>query len=469
MIEGVFDYSNGGLINSEGKKERNRMVSMHETVHAQLTTTTTYGQFVQMLNKNIMFTPQYGWLKDELFSYMSRMQERIAVNIETISICINEGSQKYLDAIERLKMRNTKYYGYFRKLCSANGKVKDKESADKIANLLLEIGRIALNVNLEKIPFESFSDNRDLQRFLTRDKNSLYYLPNTRFDIMFNFFFRQKFDKDEIEVLFTHEFIEDTHSIIHQNALNAAKRLYMKSSLSSSLIERADSVGNWKIDIEGSRIQHLLNMPLNLSDSCNICKSKILNTEKFLALLVQHKYKDMFVRLEHAMGGFENIHMLTFFDHTSKTRYSTCCIDDNQFIDLIKRIPQYIIFIQMKLFGKLKSQITGLVNRLPIFIVLENYVAIFLSRIKTNFSGGHYTYIEKKQYFALVVYRRNYVCISYIIEEAKIELDNILPNEYNITYEKNNQLPYDFKLVNIVVENCMQDMVYSYNEIQKNI
>ena len=127
-------------------------------------------------------------LKNALFSYMGRMQERVAVNIELMLRCVSRGVSDYIDAIGSLKMRNNVYYNHFRKLCCLNGKISEQEDAKQLIQILRETARVALNVDLSKIPVGKFRTEKDVIKFFSNPINNVRYSPNKRFEILINFF-----------------------------------------------------------------------------------------------------------------------------------------------------------------------------------------------------------------------------------------------------------------------------------------
>ena len=152
--EGEFRYTNGTAVDIELDKDRIISVLNHEYVHSQLFASTTYGQMVLMLEKNELLHEKSKSFKEVLFAYMNRMQERIAVNVEIMQECIEKGIPAYEQAIEKLKRRNRNYYNYFRKLCCVNGKINSRQDAEQLIKILNGFAIVALNVNLELIPFD---------------------------------------------------------------------------------------------------------------------------------------------------------------------------------------------------------------------------------------------------------------------------------------------------------------------------
>mgnify|MGYP000822304485 FL=1 len=165
--EGHFRFTNGTAVDEKLDKKRLLDVANHEFTHGVLYSTTSYGQFIMMLEKNGIADVRSKVVMETMFSYLDRMQERAAVNIELMLKCSANGMTEYFNAVNSLKERNNVYYNHFRKLCCINGKIEDTEDAEQLANILREIARLALNVDLNQIPFNSFETEKDVIRFLS--------------------------------------------------------------------------------------------------------------------------------------------------------------------------------------------------------------------------------------------------------------------------------------------------------------
>ena len=200
--EGQFRFTNGTVIDEFLSKERILDVVNHEFTHSLLYATTSYGQFVMMLEKNGIVDDRSNIIKDALFSYMGRMQERVAVNIELMIRCVSGGVEDYFNAIDSLKMRNNIYYNHFRKMCCVNGKISEQKDAEQLIQILRETARVALNVDLSRIPFEKFNTEKDVVRFFNDPINNARYSPNRRFEILINVFFRDNENNNDIQSVY---------------------------------------------------------------------------------------------------------------------------------------------------------------------------------------------------------------------------------------------------------------------------
>lgn len=466
--EGEFRYSNGGVINYKINSDRKGLVSVHEAQHGELYTATTFGQLSVMMEKNGMFHNKSKWIYKELFNYMNRMQERICVNIEHLYVYKKEGEFAYKQAIENLKTKNSTYYNYFRKLCCVNGRVSTEEEAELAINIIRKIGNIALNVNIDEIPFEDMEDSKDLQRFLSVEGNAEKYIPNVRFDIIIDCIFRNNYNAERLSLVINNCIRDEDNNFegIHRIAEEKAKKILKDSEIYERLVERIATVGKLKLEVKCSNIEYLMNLPLDLDRKEKI-EHVLMPINDFIYKIKLDKYKKSPVFLQHSMGGFENIQVITLFDIEEKKMYSTnvFCNDvfgNDVFYGVLKQIDQHIVFIQTKLFRRMKSQIRGIVRQLPVFICLENSIYYGIDFISKNFKDGFFSFIHKDKYDVLIVWRGSYIFIGYIIELARKELEMIF-SEYNMKYIPYEEAEVEKEYIETVANNHMEMMILSKN------
>lgn len=67
-------------------------------------------------------------------------------------------------------------------------------------------------------------------------------------------------------------------------------------------------------------------------------------------------------------------------------------------------------------------------KKLLIYICLDSSISYRLDFVRCNFKRGYYTYFKQENYDVLVVWRRDYIFIAYIVELAKREIDFFLLN-----------------------------------------
>lgn len=466
--EGEFQFSNGCLIDSSLKSDRITSVALHETLHAELYTTTSYGQLTIMLEKNFLFYDKCKWMYNALFSYMNRMQERIAVNIETLDIFNKEGFDNYNSAILNLKNRNNSYYNYFRKLCCINGKVNTKEKSNNAMTIIKVLGHIALNLKINEIPFEKFQNNKDLQNFFNISENAVKYSPNKRFDILVDWLFRTTKYEHVINEVFTSTIEDNSLEYIHNLAFNTAKKILYTSPMADRLIQRISTVSTRNISINCENPQYLTALPIDFSISKK-CEYSFLTLNEFLKQILDIKNKDYTISLPHQIGGFEDLFFINLFDNDKKINYCTVLNDQTIFLTTLKKIEQPLVFIQTKLFRKLKHCIRGVAHTLPIYIFIDSPIYNSLDFLAKNFKNGQYSYYNNNGNLILIIWRGSYVFLCMIIELAIKELLNFF-NELNISYLEFSASPLNQSALKKIVDSCIENMILSknYTDSQRN-
>jgi len=391
---------------------------------------------------------------------MNRMQERISVNVENLYIYGNEGFDAYREALEDLKERNRTYYNYFRKLCCVNGRVSSEEDAKEATEILRAIGRMALNVRVDEIPFENFEDAKDLQRFLGNENNTAKYIPNVRFDILINLLFRNSGTEQEINGLISgtinKDFIGDVKAI-HYIAEGKVCKILRDSPIYERLVKRIHTVGMMQSEFESENSHYLNIMPMSLG-ACEKINSVSITPEEFNEIVSKKKYENEMITLQHSMGGFEDIHIISFLNIGDKKIYITMIPDEEYYEKMLSEFRQTLVFLQTKQFKNMKRKIRGLAKKLPIYICLDSPISYRLDFIKHNFKKGYYTYFKQENYDVLVVWRRDYIFIAYIVELAKKEIDSIFV-KFDIMYISYNDVKLDKPYLEKVAKTCMYGMI----------
>lgn len=99
---------------------------------------------------------------------------------------------------------------------------------------------------------------------------------------------------------------------------------------------------------------------------------------------------------------------------------------------------------------------------MPVYICLENSICHGIEFISKNFKKGYFTFLQKDAYTVFIVWRRNYIFISYIIEPAENELETIM-KEYEISYIAYEEAEIDKARVEKVADICMENMILAKN------
>lgn len=425
--EGQFRFTNGAVIDTDLEFDRINSVINHEFIHSQLYSMTTYGQMVLMLDKNSIFHNKSKEFLEVLFRYMNRMHERVAVNVEIMLECVENGFEAYKDAIEKLKCRNRTYYNYFRKLCCINGKIDSKDSAKILSNILFGIARIALNVDPKQIPLNEISDAKSLEIYFNNPDNSSIISPNKRFDILVNVFFRDNPNNSDIESVIKgsigFEQMED-YNIIHKLAFENIKNVLSDSPIADRLIERIRTVGERKFYYEEGG-EYLAVKPEKINVNKKLLVEILLSKEELVELLNKQKYKELFI--QHSLGGFEDIYIVTVYGKKDGRNiiYVLCLINEDDFYNIISNISYNFVFYKTKLIQNEGKSIRKMVKKLPIYIFEDTPILNTIPFIKDFFVAGKFGFIENDNHYIFVVSKKNFILFVDIVKKAK----NILIKE----------------------------------------
>lgn len=432
--EGEFRYTNGTAVDIELDKDRIISVLNHEYVHSQLFASTTYGQMVLMLEKNELLHEKSKSFKEVLFAYMNRMQERIAVNVEIMQECIEKGIPAYEQAIEKLKRRNRNYYNYFRKLCCVNGKINSRQDAEQLIKILNGFAIVALNVNLELIPFDKINNEKELKTFFNNPNNGELISPNKRFDILINVFFRNNDNNSnierviegsiEFEKMYDYEYI---HKIAYKRVLDVIG----DSPIVDRLAKRLETIGGLQFTFDGG--EFLTAKPTKINENNNVKYCSVESKERFNEIINEQKVTEVFV--QHSIGGFEEFHLINIYEYNAgeKLIWGLLLLDDDPFFDLISKVPCNIVFNKTKLIEKEGKSVRKMVKKLPIYIYMDTPILNAIPFIATFFNKGYYGFINMKTYSIFVAYKRSFIFIAEIVDGAKEVIDKLFMKK-NIEY-----------------------------------
>lgn len=435
--EGQFRFTNGTTIDVFLDKERILDVINHEFTHSLLYSTTSYGQFVMMLEKNGIVDNRSKVIKNALFSYMGRMQERVAVNIELMIRCASRGMSDYIDAIDSLKMRNNVYYNHFRKLCCLNGKISEQEDAEQLIQILRETARFALNVDLSKIPVGEFKTEKDVIRFFSNPINNAQYSPNKRFEILINVFFRENDNNNDILSVYKGSLSSDKMDdvqYIHKVAMDAIEEMYASYPIKDRLITRVESVGiKQTILFEG--VELLAAKPARINEDKEFFIKKIKTLEEFIQILEQQERK--YVYILNRIRGFEEFQIICIYEEKEgkKTSYTYMFFEEgNQTLfDILKSFECHFVFYKTKFLSKESKAVRKMVRRLPVYIYEDTPLLTSFDVIGQMFYGGKYSYIRRKNDTILVFQKRSICLFTNIFIESEEILNREL-KQFNIKY-----------------------------------
>lgn len=420
QTEGEHRFTNGIAIDEQLDRERVNSVLQHEFAHNELYTMTTFGQMLLMLEKNALFHDESEVCKEVLFAYTNRMQERTAVNIEIIEECTSNGMAAYNNAIERLRERNRNYYNYFRKLCCINGKIKTEEDAKTLANVLMQIAKIAMNVRPELIPINRMKDAKKLRKYFDDPQKSAMISPNKRFDIMVNSLFRENDNNNDIDSVFAGTIdlkkLED-YSYIHDEAFKHVSKFYKDSEIGGRLIERLRTIGVMSFTLEGAN--YLSVKPVMLNEKKEVYIKPVGTVEELISVANLNNSTELFVA--HTLGGFEELHAISVYgiDNDQKIMYTMYMLNQDDFFRFISTYEFKYVFYKTKLFNKVGNAIRKMVRRLPIYIYEDSPMLPDLPFLESYFVNGEFGFVERMNKTIFVIRKRSVIYMADIVSKAK--------------------------------------------------
>ena len=468
---GRYNLGNDTFINSNNSSLLNVDVTLHEKIHKDLCVSSSYGLLTIMLNKNNAIYRDMNWLLDFLSRHMKRMQEIIATGIELLNVYSVYGKSEYINRLTALKSNPT-YYNYYRKLHYCGLKINNQEEIENIINKLFAIGVLSLNIDLTKIPFESINTEKEFQVFLSKENNNIKFIPNRRFETLLVKLLMNNVPENIInkeKLIYETTFTSFDNNALKENALYAIEKVYSNSSLCATLMERAKTIGRYEIicnkDINN---EYLSAYPIDFESYKQIpYKKNIIETNIFLSELNNNNNNNnnKVVRFEHLLAGFENIPLISIWD-LSKSELTTTRYDMDFFDYYVKACKYPIIFMQKKLFSKVKYKIKGLSFKLPIYLLMDSCIGSNLDFIYKHFSHGNYTYFGDNS-VTLIIYRGSYVLIQFIIKNLIDQLDILLTESKNIKYVPYDNSPLNKVLIESISREGLKLTAHSLNLLDK--
>lgn len=452
---GRYNFGNESLIDIRNTEKNNTHVVNHENVHRILCGSSSYGLLIIMMKKNRLIEDSHNWLKESLVGNMIRMQETIATAIELFIILKEQGKKEYKKKIEELRNNKT-YYNYYRKLLFSNMKPDD----EGIIDTLYTIGVYSLNIDLHKIPFEDFKNKKDFQRFIAKEGNNLRFLPNKRFETLFSIIFRSdNLDGVTQELSYLEEGTVqvDNDLDISKCAREAFKRIYSNSDKLPQLVERINTIDMHIYEsYEGVSDEFMTSYPIDLNNNLQKnYKVRVLENDKFWDKFNKRDEGDVVMRFEHLLGGFEKMGLISLWDLKRSAIYATSY--PIEYFDIfVKKSKCPIIFIQSKLFKRIKYKIRGLSHSLPVYLFMDGPIASQIQFILKHFKGGNYTYFASEGYITLVVFRGSYVLIQFIIPNLVEELESLLFKTSGIKFIEYEKTSLDKNLLNKISRESMK-------------
>lgn len=430
-LQGQYRFNNDFFINIDNTVDENKHIVIHENVHKQLSSMSTIGLLLIMMEKTRIIDGSKKWLFDKLLDSSNKLQEQVATNIEYLWILQNNGFEKYMEQIEELS-KNKTYSKHFNSLGIINKNVKTAEDAEQAIKIILVIGMLSLNINLDIFPLWEFKNEKDFQRFLSMENNNIKYNPNTRFKIFLKYFFDPKYIQSnykEIELVDSTTYALDEISDLCRQTI---EKIYKDSKVLDRIMVRMERINNKnhiKVDIDDPSV--LSSYPADLNVQQINIKQEFVDLDKIIELLKAENTSVL--RFEHLLGGLEDISLLSYWP-LNKNEIYISMYNIEEIINIVKEVENPIVFVQSKLFEQTGKKILKYFNFRPAYILMENAIGSSLPFIYREFKGGKYTVLKDLKYDILVFIKSDVILIQLVVKDLIKDYSAIFTEDKDIKF-----------------------------------
>ncbi|AIY83044.1 hypothetical protein U729_2594 [Clostridium baratii str. Sullivan] len=451
---GKYNFENETLIDI---REYDKNVDIHEMIHKVLSTKTTYGYLIDLLNRICKFDNSKIWLRDLLINNMNHMQEVIATNYEYLSYLKTDDFETYQNKINELK-QNKKYYKYFNELSWTREYLnkENSELGESIAVSILTIGLLALDVNVWKIPEEAYESEKAFNRFLGTENNMNLFNPNTRFKTFINYHNPKKdtdeeliksmmsdcqLDRDKIEIICIREILK-----IYKN--------YKNIDLILLRVIGYGTIDMTTLSFSFEEISYLNAFPTIIDDSFNNFKFNLDSCENKDFISKVLKVNRGIVRIDNTILGAPIINTLAVIDYEKKNAIYSVYKNGKDLAEIINSSKLDVAFFDIRTYPRFREILERNVSK-DIYFIMESSVLYNIGFIRQEFINGEYSVNNYETYGLLVIKKGNKILLQLISNNA-INLIDRLWKDFDIFLNKKewNEL-----------YNCYEDKIY---EIIKN-
>ncbi|KRF59837.1 hypothetical protein ASG97_00160 [Bacillus sp. Soil745] len=464
MREGNYAFTNDTHISVANEKKNLKQILKHEFVHKETVGMSTFGILLMMMEKASIVDNRKMWLFNELLDIFNKMQERTATFIEYFDIIREEGMEEFNRKVEELKNTNKTYYKYFSFIYEYLKKEEHflkKESVEEIINKIKDISILSSNVEIDKLPFDEWSEKKDIQRYFSENENILKFNPNKRFEALIKWEFdrRSKY-KNQAEKVLENTYLEsDTINV----CINAIIRIYSDSKGLNIIHERISKFQFNEYDYEN--IYHLraltaFPMLYNIDLNCSHERAEVNTTLNKLK-----KDNKSIMHFNHLLAGFEKFALLSCIsDRDSELKVTTSPYNLEEITSIIKKVDNPIVFSQSKIYTRYKDILHQNLNDRQMYIFMENSLLSSYNFLSSEFASSKYVQISQEGYDIIAIRKKNFTLIQLVVqgagkevknalEEINIQPANILETMAIYNEEVKNVASSIFKLCNVAVKN----------------
>ncbi len=463
MREGNYAFSNDTHISVADEKKNLKQILKHEFVHKETVGMSTYGILLIMMEKASLVDNSKMWLFNELLDIFNKMQERTATFIEYFDIIRDEGVEEFHRKVLELKNTNKTYYKYFSFIFEylKEEHLLEKESVEEIINTIKTISVLCSNVEIDKLPFDEWSEKKDIQRYFSNNDAILKFNPNKRFEAVIKWEFdgSSKY-KNQAEKVLENTYSEnDTINV----CINAINKIYSDSKGLNIILERISKFQIHEYDYEN--INHLMALtafPIDYNIDLN------LNQESAKVNTILNKLKKnnkSILHFNHLLAGFEKISLLSSISvEDSELKITTSQYNVEEITSIIKYVENPIVFSQNKIYTKYKDMLHQNLKDRHMYIFMENSFLSSYDFLTSEFASSKYVHISQEGYDIIAIRKKNFTLIQLVVkgvgkevrdalEEINIQPANILETMAIFNEEVKNVAGFMFKFCNVAVKN----------------
>lgn len=426
MLQGQFRFSDEFILNIKNEPKEQRHIIIHEYVHKKVSSLSTVGMLLIMMEKASIIDDDKVWLLDELIKMSNRMQEEVATTIEYLWILKKFGYDEFINEVNKLRDNKT-YYKHFQNVYKYIPEDMLKKDTDLLIQKILLAAIISSNIDLNYMNFSEFSHEKDLQRFLSAGDNSTKFNINTRFKILLKYILQNSEKK-------RYNLVSSVSCNLENNfemCFFAIKKIYYNSPNLQRILIRVRKLNiNNSIKVTTNNLEALGAFPYEEPASSK--KNNITTLTDVLDKLKNDKSR--LLNFNHLLGGLEDIVLLYCNSGIENDRWmSSYNIED--IYNIISAVDNPIVFHQSKLYKTIKSNIKKLLPNRLIFIFMENAIGSSLSFIFEDFSNATYFVFDENKYDILAIFKENTILIQLCVKELKTEYEALFM-DYNIKLQE---------------------------------
>jgi len=411
MLQGQYLFTNDFILNIDNHPSEQQHLSVHENIHKIVSSTTTIGTMLLMMEKISIVDNEKKWLFDCLLEMSNKMQESVATTIEYLSILKTCGENTYKEKIHELKSNNKKYYDYLM-LTIKHIPENKLTNIDEVISTILASAILSMNIDISLCNFQNMKNKKDFQRFITKDNNAKKYNINNRYKIFIKALITEQFT-DEYKMIESVTLLTGDFRSISENTIFT---IYSKSPYLDRIKARVQ-----KIQYKAFPLKFLMN---NVLSAFPFIETDVklnfqrLDMNEIKNLLIRDHTKHL--HFNHILAGLEDINFL-YCKTLGDDNIYACLYELGDIDMLLTQTQNPIIFHQYKLYRIIKNKLKHFHFSKDIYLVMDNAILNNIEFIYEEFVGSTYFVVQENKYDILVVKKDN----TYLLQLCMKGIDYI--------------------------------------------